>query len=285
MGFSPRTRPWQKGLDNTELLDPLLATSHNPEASQYYTHIPRHGRPRRLDAILVRQQIPNIPRTYYNVIRMPISDHSLVLIGLRWRTGGHTTIGPKPEPNVKRWYALHFKKYKTSMANVAPPDRDPPLPQARRILSAIARAARPEHARHTTTQPQGTTIQTPEEKLKTLGQKQEKHIHRQLGKIRRAVVHRSGYFFKMVKRWRTGLIAQDAPRPPIGGTQHTLNHYAGDHHYDTQYCKELIRKHVRKQKWDTQEPTWSEFQGCLRAPKNKSAGPDGVPHTCSVTCP
>ena len=93
---SPPTRPWQKGLNNAELLDPLLATSHNPEASQYYTRIPRHGKPRRLDAILVRQQIPYIPWTYYTVIRMPISDHSLVLIGLRWRTGGHTTIGPKP---------------------------------------------------------------------------------------------------------------------------------------------------------------------------------------------
>ena len=123
---SPPTRPWQKGLDNAELLDPLLATPHNPEASQYYTRIPRHGRPRRLDAILVRQQIPNIPWTYYNVIRMPISDHSLVLIGLRWRTGGHTTTSPKPQPNVKRWYASHFKKFKTNMANTAPPDTDPP---------------------------------------------------------------------------------------------------------------------------------------------------------------
>ena len=81
----------------------------------------------------------------------------------------------------------------------------------------------------------------------------------------------------MVKRWRTGLFAQDAPQPPIGGTQHTLNHFAGDPHYDTQYRKELIRKHVRKRKWDTHKPTWSEFQGCLRAPKNKSAGSDGVP--------
>ena len=123
---SPPTRPWQKGLDNAESLDPLLATSHNPEASQYYTRIPRHGRPRRLDAILVRQRIPNIPWTYYNVIRMPISDHSLVLIGLRWCTGGHTTIGPKPQPDVKRWYASHFKKFKTNMANLAPP-RDSPL--------------------------------------------------------------------------------------------------------------------------------------------------------------
>ena len=85
---SPPTRPWQKGLDNAEVLDPLLATSHNPEASQYYTRIPGHGRPRRLDAILVRQQIPNIPWTYYNAIRMPISDHSLVLIGLRCAQGG-----------------------------------------------------------------------------------------------------------------------------------------------------------------------------------------------------
>ena len=81
----------------------------------------------------------------------------------------------------------------------------------------------------------------------------------------------------MVKRWRTGQIAQDAPHPPSGGTQHTLNHFAGDPHYDTQYCKELIQKHIRNRKWDTHEPTWSEFQGCVRAPKNKLVGPDGVP--------
>ena len=100
-----KTSLLHSSLDNAELLDPLLATSHNPEASQHYTRIPRHGRPRRLDAILVRQQIPNIPWTYYNIIRMPISDHSLVLIGLRWRTGGHTTTSPKPQPNVKRRYS------------------------------------------------------------------------------------------------------------------------------------------------------------------------------------
>ena len=36
-------RPWQEGLDDTSLLDPLLATPQHPEAGQYYTCIPRHG--------------------------------------------------------------------------------------------------------------------------------------------------------------------------------------------------------------------------------------------------
>ena len=50
------TRPWQEGLDDTSLLDPLLATPHHPDTGQYYTRIPRHGKPRKLDAILVRSK-------------------------------------------------------------------------------------------------------------------------------------------------------------------------------------------------------------------------------------
>ena len=93
----------------------------------------------------------------------------------------------------------------------------------------------------------------------------------------RTAVHWSGYFYKAVKRWRTGLISQDTPQPPIGGTQRILNHFAGDPDYQPTYCRDLIRKHVHKRPWDNREPTWEEFCGCLRAPKNKSARPDGVP--------
>ena len=90
------TRPWQESLDDAGLLDLLLATPHHPDAGQYYTRIPRHGKPRRLDAIVVRRQIPNIPWTYYDVIRMPMSNHALVLLGLQWRTGGRVTKPPPP---------------------------------------------------------------------------------------------------------------------------------------------------------------------------------------------
>ena len=60
--WSPNpTRPWQEDLANGVFLDPLHASGQPPDPRQYYTRIPRHGRPRRLDAILIRQQIPNIP--------------------------------------------------------------------------------------------------------------------------------------------------------------------------------------------------------------------------------
>ena len=86
--WSPNpTRPWQVDLANGVFLDPLHASSKPPEPRQYYTRIPRHGRPRRLDAILIRQQIPNIPWTYYDTIQMPISDHALLLLEVRWRIG------------------------------------------------------------------------------------------------------------------------------------------------------------------------------------------------------
>ena len=81
----------------------------------------------------------------------------------------------------------------------------------------------------------------------------------------------------MVQRWRTRLLAQDTPQPPIGGTQHVLNHFAGDPTYDEDACQRLIRKHVRHHTWNTSTPTYEEYLTCLRAPKNKSAGPDGVP--------
>ena len=80
---SDPTSPWQQDLANSVLLDPLHASSQPPEPRHYYTHIPRHGRPLRLDAILIRQQITNIPWTYYDTIQMPISDHALVLLGIR----------------------------------------------------------------------------------------------------------------------------------------------------------------------------------------------------------
>ena len=79
-----------------------------------------------------------------------------------------------------------------------------------------------------------------------MGAAQEQHIRKQIRKLRCVAVHRSGYFYKPVKQWRTGLISQDAPPPPIGGTQRVLNHFAGDPDYDPTYCRELIRKHVRK---------------------------------------
>ena len=81
--WSPNpTRPWQEDLANGVFLDQLHTSSQPPEPGQYSTRIPRHGRPRRLDAILIRQQIPNIPWTYYDTIQMPISDHALVLLGV-----------------------------------------------------------------------------------------------------------------------------------------------------------------------------------------------------------
>ena len=84
------TRPWQEDLANRVFLDPLQVSSQPPEPRQYYTRIPRHGRPRRLDAILIKQQTPNIPWTYYYTIQMPISDHALVLLGIRWMIGAPT---------------------------------------------------------------------------------------------------------------------------------------------------------------------------------------------------
>ena len=117
----------------------------------------------------------------------------------------------------------------------------------------------------------------PIDTTRELGEAQEQHIREQIGKLRGAAVHRPGYFYKIVKRWRTGLIAQDTPQPPIGGTQHVLNHHARDPTYDEDACQRLIRKHVRHHTWNTSAPTYAEYLKCLRAPKNKSVGPDGVP--------
>ena len=146
------------------------------------------------------------------------------------------------------------------------------------ILGAIASAARPRRTKlNQAPTPVWAKASSPEEKLKALGAAQEQHIRRQIGKMRQAAVHRSGYFYKTIKRWRTGVISQYPPQPPVRGTQHVLNHFAGDPKYDPTYCRDLIRKHGNKWPWDTSEPTREEFRGCLRAPKHKSAGTDGVP--------
>ena len=278
--WSPNpTRPWQQDLANGVFLDPLHASSQPPDPRQYYTRIPRHGRPRRLDAILIRQQIPNIPWTHYDTIQMPISDHALVLLGVRWRIGAPDPPRKKTQPTVAKWYTKQFQRFTNTISTLPVTNNDPPLRTARRILSAIAHAARPRQPMRAKTAATANWSDTtdPKARLREYGEIQEQHIRRQIGKLRRAAVHRSGYFYKMVKRWRTGLIAQDTLQPPIGGTQYVLNHFAGDPTYDEDACRQLIRKHVRHRTWNTTTPTYEEYLRCLRAPKNKSAGPDGVP--------
>ena len=54
-------------------------------------------------------------------------------------------------------------------------------------------------------------------------------------------------------------------------------HFAGDPTYDEDACRRLIRKHVRHHTWNTSTPTYEEYLKYVRAPKNISAGPDGVP--------
>ena len=169
---------------------------------------------------------------------MPISDHTLVLLGIRWRIGAPNAPCRKPQPSVSKWYTTHFQRFTNSMSTLVK-DTNPPLHTARHILSAIAHAARPRHATRTKTPATTTWSETPDPtvRLPEFGEAQEHHIRKQIGKLRRPAVHRSGYFYKMVKRWRTGLIAQDTPQPPIGGTPHVMNHFAGDPTYDKDVCQ------------------------------------------------
>ena len=93
-----------------------------------------------MDSILIRQQIPNIPWTYNDTIQMPISDHALPMLGIRWRIGAPDTPYRKPQPSVSKWYATHFQRFTNTMSTrpVKTTDPPPPLHTARRILSAIA---------------------------------------------------------------------------------------------------------------------------------------------------
>ena len=164
---------------------------------------------------------------------MPISEHSLVLLGIRWRIGAHDPPRRIPQPTVTKWYTTHFQWFTNSISTLHVKNTDPPLHTARRILSA-----RPHQPTRTKVSATATSSETtdPKARLRDYGEAQEQHIRRQIGKLRRAAVHKSGYFYKMVKRWRTGLIAQDTPQPPIGGTQHVLNHFAGDPTYEEDAC-------------------------------------------------
>ena len=180
------------------------------------------------------------------------------MLGIRWRLGAPDTPYRKPQPSVPKWYTTHFQQFTNSMSTLPVKTMDPPLQTARRILSAIARAAQPRHPKCAKTPATTTWSKTPDPsvRLQELGEAQEQDIRKQIGKIRRALVHRSGYFYKMVKRWRTRLIAQDTPQPSIGGTHHVLNNFARDPTYDEDTCQRLIRKHVRHHTWNTSAPTY-----------------------------
>ena len=207
-------RPWQEGLQTADLIDPLLASSHQPEATQYYTRIPKRGNPRRLDAILIRQQTPNIGCSGYEVVHMPISDHAMVLLRIAW--GKPTQLGLKrPPPTVARWFTPQFKRYANMIASLPHKPHDTSLNKTRRILAATARAARP----HTRKQTEAVR-HTQADNLEKRGEEQELHLRKRIAAMRRQAVRRSGCFFNLVKRWCRGLITSDSPQPPIGGTAH-----------------------------------------------------------------
>ena len=115
-------------------------------------------------------------------------------------------------------------------------------------------------------------------RLQQLGESQEQRARKLIGKLRKAAVHRSGYLCKVVKRWRTGLIADDLPQPPIRGTQHVLYHFVGDLEYGTDYCHHMAHKHGRRLTWNTEEPSYQEYLDCPPPPpQKKTAGRDRVP--------
>ena len=118
-----------------------------------------------------------------------------------------------------------------------------------------------------------------------LGATEEQQIRRQIGKLRRAAIHRSGYFGKTIKRWCTGLISQDAPQPPIGGTQRVLNHIARGPYYDPTYRKEVIKKHVCKRMCDNRESTWDELRGASAHRSRNAQDLMVSPHICYIICP
>ena len=156
----------------------------------------------------MRQEIPNMCWTYYDVIRIPMLDHVLVPLGLQLRTRAHVTKPPPPQSSAARWYAPGFPKFTTQMASLGISDTETPLAPAQLILNTIAWAARPRPKRNNqTTTPTWAEISSPDEKLWDLGAAQEQHIRRQTGKLRRAAVHRSWYFYKTVKRCCNGLIS------------------------------------------------------------------------------
>ena len=97
----------------------------------------KHGRPRRLDSILIRQQIPNIPWTYNDTIQMPISDHALLMLGIRWRIGAPDTPYRKPQPSVSKWYATHFQRFTNTMSTRPVKTTDPPPPCIRHDASCL----------------------------------------------------------------------------------------------------------------------------------------------------
>ena len=103
------------------------SSSQPPDPRQYYTRIPRHGLPRRPDAILIRQQLPNIPWTYYDTIQIPISDHALVLLGVRWRTGAPDPPRRKPHPKVTKWYTKQFQRFTNTISTLPVTNNDQPL--------------------------------------------------------------------------------------------------------------------------------------------------------------
>ena len=199
---SDPARPWQHDLANSGFLDPLHANSQPTEPRQYYTHIPRHGRPRRPNAIMIRQQIPNIPWTYYDTIQMPISDHGLVLLGIRWWIGAPNPPRRKLQPSVSKWYTTYFSALPTQCPPYPLRTPTPCLHTAWRIPSAIAHAARPRHSKRTKTPATATWSETldPTVRLREFGEAQEHHMRKRIRKLRGAAVHRSGYFYKMVKR-------------------------------------------------------------------------------------
>ena len=108
--------------------------------------MPRNGRPQRLDTIIVRQQILNIPWTYYKCYS-DAHDWSF------WQTNSLVTL----LPTVAHWYELHFNKFIAVVVDMPNMASCSPLTRVRQLLAVVATSTRPPRQRKHPKKTSGTT--------------------------------------------------------------------------------------------------------------------------------
>jgi hypothetical protein len=263
-------RPWQLWLQEGKLSDPLILLTPDTPLRDMATRFGHSGNPKRIDAILIRPNLPTLNISSYDTFDLPLSDHRLVLMGSSW-TAEMPAHRMLPRPSVTWWGPKQFLAYNARMLSFCQNIHTSGTPQqkATTLLHEIKRYAECMHnIRYRKRSPPQQCI-GPKDDISPL--------RKLIKQMRVSAVVGSKFFYKLTKQWKEGLLQKTRPQPLLDNVQETLSNFAGNPEWNSEASQTMIDRHFHSLTWDASFPTFDTFDKCLTTPKCKASGPDGIP--------
>ena len=206
--------------------------------------------------------------SFYDTMDLPLSDHRLVRLGTSW---SKVQSLPLPQtPPVKWWGAKQFAQFNKRMLSFCRSrQKSAAVEQATQLLHEVQRFTQCMHnIRHRRAcnehRPDSTKTNPPEtEQLQNL-----------VAKMRMSATMGTGFFYKLTKQWKEGLMKPARPEPSPVGVHDILSNFSGDPEWNLEGANTLINKHFAAEVWPQEFPTFKAFEHCLQTSKEKASGPD-----------